>query len=115
MSEKDEANLMAMKDAAEKILRYSEGFHNADEFYDDSKSFDATLMNFLVIGETSAKLSAAVTSSNPKVTWAKIKGLRNIVAHDYFGVDAEEIWEIIKKHIPQLISNLEEIITKKSG
>lgn len=68
MSEKDEANLMAMKDAAEKILRYSEGFHNADEFYDDSKSFDATLMNFLVIGETSAKLSAAVTSSNPKVT-----------------------------------------------
>lgn len=115
MSEKDEANLLAMKDAAEKILRYSKDFNNADDFYGDAKSFDATLMNFLVIGETVAKLSATVASSNPQVEWSKIKGLRNIVAHDYFGVDAEEIWEIIQKHIPQFITDLEEILTKKSG
>lgn len=115
MSEKDEANLLAMKDAAEKILRYSKGFNNADDFYDDAKSFDATLMNFLVIGETAAKISEPVISPNPKIAWSKIKGLRNIVAHDYFGVDAEEIWEIIQKHIPQLITDLEEILTKKSG
>lgn len=115
MSEKDEANLLAMKDAAEKILRYSKDFGSADDFYSDAKSFDATLMNFLVIGETVTKISEPVISVNPKITWSKIKGLRNIVAHDYFGVDAEEIWEIIQKHIPKFITDLEEILTKKSG
>ncbi|GAB4489617.1 MAG: hypothetical protein OHK0019_07420 [Saprospiraceae bacterium] len=115
MSEKDEANLLAMKDAAEKILRYSKGFNSADDFYGDAKSFDATLMNFLVIGKTVSKISEPVISANPKIAWSKIKGLRNIVAHDYFGVDAEEIWEIIQKNIPKFITDLEEILTKKSG
>lgn len=114
MSEKDEANLLAMKDAAEKILRFSNDFENADDFYGDVKSFDATLMNFLVLGEAVSKITTPFTSANPKIEWTKIKGLRNIVAHDYFGVDAEEIWEIIQKHIPKLISDLEEILTKKS-
>lgn len=71
-------------------------------------------MNFLVIGETVPKISESVISANPQIAWSKIKGLRNIVAHDYFGVDAEEIWEIIQKHIPKFISDLEEILTKKS-
>jgi uncharacterized protein with HEPN domain len=55
MSEKDEANLLAMKDAAEKILRYSKDFGSADDFYGDAKSFDATLMNFLVIERPSPR------------------------------------------------------------
>ena len=71
MSEKDEANLLAMKDAAQKILRFSKEFNNADDFYGDAKSFDATLMNFLVIGETVTKISASVTSANPKIEWTK--------------------------------------------
>ncbi len=115
MSEKDEANLLAMVDSAEKILRFSEDFVDADSLYHDERSFDAVLMNFVVIGETVTKLSDPLLEANPQVPWPKIKGLRNIVAHDYFGIDAEEIWGIIQKHIPQLITDLEAILTKKSG
>ncbi len=115
MSEKDEANLLAIVDSAQKILRFSEEFHDADDFYNDEKSFDATMMNFVVIGEAVTKLNAQVLDSNPQVPWPKIKGLRNIVAHDYFGIDAEEIWQIIQNYVPMLINDIEAILTKKSG
>lgn len=115
MSEKDEANLLAILDAAGKILRFSEEFNSADEFYKDEKSFDATMMNFVVVGESVAKLSEKTMESNPQIPWPKIKGLRNIVAHDYFGIDAEEVWQIIQHHIPALISDVEEILSKSSG
>ncbi len=107
--------MLAIVDSAEKILRFSEEFHDADDFYKDDKSFDATMMNFVVIGETVTKLSDGVIDSNPQVPWPKIKGLRNIVAHDYFGIDAEEIWQIIQNYVPSLISDIEAILTKKSG
>lgn len=115
MSDKDVANLLAIIDSAEKILRFSEGFHDADDFYSDDKSFDATMMNFVVMGESVTKLSDSIVESNPQLPWPKIRGLRNIVAHDYFGIDAEEIWQIIQKYIPTLISEIEAILTKKSG
>jgi uncharacterized protein with HEPN domain len=115
MSEKDHANILAIIDAGDKILRFTQDFVDADGLYADERSFDAVLMNVVVIGETVSKLSKDILSGNPQVPWQKIKGLRNIVAHDYFGVDAEEIWEIVQKHIPKLIFDLNTILNKQSG
>lgn len=115
MSEKDEANLLAILDAAGKILRFSQPFFDADDFYHDEKSFDATMMNFVVIGETVTKLSIDLINTNQQMPWQKIKGLRNIVAHDYFGIDAEEIWQIIKNDVSPLINGIEAILSKKGG
>lgn len=56
MSEKDEANLFAILDSAEKVIRFSGDFENADSLYSDERSFDAILMNFMVVGEAVAKL-----------------------------------------------------------
>ena len=113
MSEKDEANLLAMLDSAGKIIRFSEEFEDADALYGDEKTFDAVLMNFVVIGETVSKLSLGITESNPHVEWGKIKGLRNLIAHHYTGVDAEEIWEIIQRYIPVFIKDLTAILSVK--
>jgi len=101
---KDQDILANMVDAADKIEKYSAGCVNAEDLYNDSKTFDAILMNFIVIGEMAAKLSEDFKNGNPEIEWWKIKGLRNIVAHDYFGVDAEEIWQIIHNKIPTLKS-----------
>jgi uncharacterized protein with HEPN domain len=106
---KDQDILANMVDAADKIEKYSAGFVNAEDLYNDSKTFDAILMNFIVIGEMAAKLSEEFKNRNPEIEWWKIKGLRNIVAHDYFGVDAEEIWQIIHNKI----SGLKLFIQKK--
>lgn len=102
MLTKDYDTLANIVEAAEKIEKYVAGFLDADDLYQDSRTFDAVLMNFIVIGEMAAKLSEDFKTNNPEIEWWKIKGLRNIVAHDYFGVDAEEIWQIIHNKIPVL-------------
>jgi uncharacterized protein with HEPN domain len=110
MSNKDADCFANILESIQKIEEYVVSFNNADELNSDTKSFDAVLMNFIVIGEMAAKLSDEFRISNSEIEWWKIKGLRNIVAHDYFGVDAEEIWQIIKNWLPKLksyINNLD--------
>ncbi len=62
------------------------------------------------MGESVAKLSDGLKERQTQVAWTKIKGLRNIVAHDYFGVDAEEVWQIIKNNLPELKTEIKKII-----
>jgi uncharacterized protein with HEPN domain len=64
------------------------------------------MMNFVVIGEMVEKLSDEFKKKHSEVEWIKIKGFRNLVAHDYFGIDAEEVWQIIKNKIPALKSDI---------
>jgi len=95
-SHKDFSYILNMLESIQKILDYSGQFDSADDFHNDTKSFDATMMNFVVIGEV--------------VDWFKIKSFRNIIAHNYFGIDAEEVWQIIENHLFPLKENLERII-----
>jgi len=108
----DEKNLLSCKgilDAAEKIERFSSPFSTPDELFADQKSFDAICMNFIVIGEMADRISDQFKTNHNTIDWKNIKGLRNIIAHDYFGVDAEEIWGIIKTNIPPLIKSIRKI------
>lgn len=109
---KDRLSLDGILDAAEKIIDFSRPFSNADDFFADQKSFDAVCMNFIVIGEMVDRISDDFKLTYGEIDWKKIKGLRNIIAHDYFGVDAEEIWSIIKRHIPALIESIRKIVRK---
>jgi uncharacterized protein with HEPN domain len=68
------------------------------------------MMNFVVIGEMADKLSEDFKKKQDKVEWIKIKGFRNIVAHDYFGIDAEEVWQIIKNKIPKLKADIQGLL-----
>ena len=101
MLTKDQHCLDSIIEAIDKILEYTSGFNNADEFNEDHRNFDATMMNFVVIGEMIEKLSVDFKDRHREIDWHKIKGFRNIVAHDYFGIDAEEVWQIIKNKIPK--------------
>ena len=95
-------DLLSLLEAIEKIKLYSQDFDDADTFYHDQKSFDATMMQFIIIGEMISKLDENFKEKNPNIPWSKIKDFRNIVAHNYFGIDSEEIWEIITKKIKPL-------------
>jgi uncharacterized protein with HEPN domain len=68
------------------------------------------MMNFVVIGEMIDKISDDLKRKHPDIEWTKIKGFRNIVAHDYFGIDAEEVWQIVKNKIPSLKSDLKQLL-----
>jgi uncharacterized protein with HEPN domain len=106
MLTKDHHCLESILDATNRIIEYTTGIKSADEFNNDYRNFDATMMNFVVIGEMVDKLSEDFKRKHSEIEWIKIKGFRNIVAHDYFGIDAEEVWQIIKNKIPALKSDI---------
>ena len=107
---KNRLNLLSILEAIAKIQTYSSPFENAEDFYHDAKSFDATMMQFVVIAEMIDKLDDAFKANHTNIPWQKIKDFRNIVAHNYFGIDADEIWEIIHKHIPMLHNDIQSIL-----
>ena len=110
MSENDKLNMLTILDAIAKIIKYSSDCQNADEFYENERDFDASMMNFIIIGEMVLRLSDKFIEENSQIDWHKIRGFRNIVAHDYFGIDAEEVWQIIKTHLPKLEIDLRAIL-----
>ena len=97
-----------MLEAINKIFEISKKYKTEEEFSKDYISFDATMMNFIVVGEMANKLSESFKEKHNTIEWRKISDLRNIIAHDYFGIDDKEVWQIIKKKIPQLKNYLEQ-------
>ena len=57
------------------------------------------MMQFIVIGEIISRLDENFKKSNSQIPWQKIKDFRNIIAHDYFGIDADEIWDIVNNKL----------------
>ena len=107
ISHKDFSCILNMLESIKKIQDYSTKFNNADELFNDTKSFDAIIMNFIVIGEMVDKLSEElILETNPNIDWLKVKAFRNIAAHNYFGIDAEEVWQIIKGSMIELQNQL---------
>ena len=84
--------------AIDKIERYSKNHTNAIDFYYDELSFDATMRELQIIGEATKKLiNRNILSNNYRV----IVDFRNLIVHEYFGIDADEIWDILKNELPK--------------
>lgn len=103
-------NLKELIEAISKIEIYSAEFDDADTFFHDQKSFDACMMQFIVIGEVITRLNDTYRQEHKHIPWQKIKDFRNIIAHDYFGIDADEIWDIINNKLLPLKKDIEELI-----
>jgi len=87
--------------AIAKIRQYTAGLSPA-ALAADAKTFDAVVRNLEVIGEAAKTVPEAIRSEHPEVDWKKTVGLRNILIHQYFGVDPELIWDIIQNKLPAL-------------
>ena len=76
---------------------------------------DAIIRNFEIIGEVSKNIPTYIQQKYPEIPWKKMYGLRNLIAHEYFGIDYEMIWEIAKRNLPQNRIDLIEIIKKEKA
>ena len=68
-------------------------------------------MNFINIGEMADRLSKELKGCHADIDWQKVKDFRNLVAHDYLGVDAEEVWQIIKNDLPILRNAVKKLLS----
>lgn len=71
---------------------------------------DAVLRNLQVLAESSQRLSDNLKVRHPEVPWRKIAGFRNVLVHDYLGVDPDRVWEILQNDLPQLKSSMQHIL-----
>jgi uncharacterized protein with HEPN domain len=110
MLNKDYYLLLSILETIEKILLYTRNYNSAEDFYNSQRDFDAAMMNFIVLGENVGKLSDDLTFNNLQIEWQKIYGFRNIVAHHYFGINVDIVWQIIREDLPKLKEEIEQII-----
>jgi len=75
----------------------------------DIKTFDAVIRNLEIIGEAIKRVPEEIRSLYPDVEWKKIAGLRDILAHEYFGIDIEIIWDVIKNKLPPLEKQIKQM------
>jgi len=88
-------------DACLRIERFAEG-RNDDQIFDDDLVRDAILFNIVVIGEAAACLTAEVQARFPSIPWSRIKAMRNMVAHEYFGLESALVLDVVRKKVPEL-------------
>ncbi len=113
MSERSEQLLLEdIVDAARKIQKYTRGM-SFDDFFSDDKTVDAVVRNFEIIGEASNRLSEQFKAENKGIDWSRIRGFRNRIVHDYFGIDHSIVWNIIEHYLPHLSNELKKL-SKKS-
>jgi len=81
-----------------------------DDFCDDRKTYSAVIREFEIIGEAVGKLPESFRERRPDVEWQDIKDFRNLLSHEYFGVDLEIVWKIIEDDLPPLMDAVKEIV-----
>ena len=95
-------------ESAQKILDYTAG-QSFEDFTEDSKTVDAVIRNFEIIGEAANRLPADFKNEHSKIDWQRIRGFRNRIVHDYFGIDYSIVWQIKESYLPGLISDLSKV------
>ena len=97
-----------MIEAIERIERYAARGRKA--FETDELLQTWVVHHIQIIGEAVRKLSDALRSAHPEIPWAQIIAMRNIVVHDYFGVDTDEVWAAVERDLPDLKQKIQAIL-----
>lgn len=81
-----------------------------NEFYSSPQTEDAVTRRIEIIGEAAGKVPDLLRNKYPKIPWVKMTGMRNILAHEYFGVNNKTVWETAVKFIPSIENEIKKIL-----
>jgi uncharacterized protein with HEPN domain len=85
----------------ERVERYTAGM-TQQQFLADDRTYDAVVRNLEIVGEAVKRLPPDVRQQMPTIEWQKIAGMRDWLAHAYFGIDGDILWDVVENHVPQL-------------
>ena len=110
MKHQDQFRLEHILECIEKIEYIVDKLKNYPAFEKKWIEQDAVIRNLEIIGEASVKISDSIKEQYPNVSWREMRGMRNFVTHQYFGVELDEIWATITNDIPILKTQIQNII-----
>ena len=100
MSKDPRVYLAHILECIQKIERFTAG--ERERFLADELVQDAVLRNFEVIGEAAKRLDDAYRAAHPEIPWRSLAGLRDVLIHQYEGVDLERVWGFVERDLPGL-------------
>jgi len=100
--------LQDMIESADKVRRYVEGL-SLESFQRNEMAYDAVLRNLEIIGEAAKSIPPEIRDRYPEVAWRGVAGLRDLLAHAYFGLDDNTLWDIIQTKLPDFLSQANRI------
>lgn len=105
-------SLLTILEAIAKIKIYSSKYDNYSDFLwaDQQRDFNASINLLIAIGEEVNKIDQKLKDQNPEVIWKDIVGMRNILSHNYRGIDAELVWNIINEQLDRVGSISQKIL-----
>ena len=98
--------------AQSRILEYTMDL-DYNTFFFDNRTIDAVIRNFEILGEAANKIPEIVKCKYPNYPWDEMCFMRNKLAHEYFGIDLEIIWDVITNHLPATKNELAKIIKQE--
>ncbi len=105
----DNIYLKHIYESIEAIEDYIDGF-TFDNFLGSMKTQDAVIRRLLIIGEAAKKVSTETKESNKKIPWRDMAGMRDVLVHDYFGVDLFQVWGTCQDDLPKLKQEIKNIL-----
>jgi uncharacterized protein with HEPN domain len=101
-----------IQESAGKILEYTRGL-NFDAFLQDTKTFDAVVLNLQIIGEAAKHVPDSIKDKYPAVDWRRIAGLRDVIAHGYFSLNEHVLWDLVENRVPELLEQVRHILASE--
>ena len=104
--------LMDILQAIRDIEQYTESAKDLDSFRSNAMRIHAVLYNLEIIGEAAKNVPAAVKRKYSYIEWRKMAGLRDIVAHEYFGISLDIVWGVIQNNSPVVKEQIEGVLSE---
>jgi uncharacterized protein with HEPN domain len=104
----DRLYLIHVRESIGRIKEYTA--EGREAFFADTRTQDAVLRNLQTLAESTQRLSANLKAARPEVDWRGISGLRNILVHDYLGINLVRVWEIVERDLPVLNGQIETLL-----
>lgn len=114
MSRNEVIYLQDISDSCDKVLRFTKGLSLPD-LLQDEKTYDAVVRNLEIIGEAAKNISEVLRSQMPDIEWRKIAGMRDMLAHEYFGIDNDVLWDVVQNKIPELAETVQTFLRDRNN